>query len=79
LVAISIQWMTVVEGCAGKSVRVYDGWRAAYAACGANYHTLVSCCLHGSVKHACVHIWTVNFIPIPTVGYPPYNRHVPTS
>jgi hypothetical protein len=52
LVATSIQWMTAVEGCEGKSV-LYDG-------CGANYRTLVSCSPHGSVWHACMYIGTVN-------------------
>jgi hypothetical protein len=33
LVAVSKQWVTAVEGCGDKSVRLYDGWRAAYVAC----------------------------------------------
>jgi hypothetical protein len=37
-----MQWVTAVEDCEGKSVRLYDGWRTAYAAGGANYRTLVS-------------------------------------
>jgi hypothetical protein len=32
LVAISMQWVTAVEDCEGKSVRLYDGWRMDYAA-----------------------------------------------
>ena len=48
LVAVSIQWMTTVEGCDGKSMQLYDGWHATYAANSANYCTLVSWSLHGS-------------------------------
>jgi hypothetical protein len=36
--------------CKGKSVRLYDCWRTAYAAGGANYHTLVSCSPHGACE-----------------------------
>jgi hypothetical protein len=32
LVAISMQMVTAVEDCEGKSVRLYDGWRVNYAA-----------------------------------------------
>jgi hypothetical protein len=32
LIAISMQWMTAVDDCEGKSVRLYDGWRVDYAA-----------------------------------------------
>jgi hypothetical protein len=32
LVATSKQWVTAVEDCEGKSVRLFDGWRTAYAA-----------------------------------------------
>jgi hypothetical protein len=46
LVAISVQWVTIVESCKGESVWLYNGWRAAYAAGGANYLTLVFCSLH---------------------------------
>jgi hypothetical protein len=35
-----------VEDCAGENVRLYDGWRAADAAGGANYRTLVPCSPH---------------------------------
>jgi hypothetical protein len=56
LVATSMQWVIVVEDCKGKSVRLYDGWRAAYAAGGANYLMLVYRSPHGSVKHACVYM-----------------------
>jgi hypothetical protein len=52
LVAVSMQWVTAVEGCEGKSVRLYDGQRTAYTAGGATCHTLVSCSPHGSVRHA---------------------------
>jgi hypothetical protein len=66
LVAFSIQWVPAVEGCEGKSVRLYDGWRtAADAADGANYRMLVSGSPHWSVRHACECIRTVNCIPLP--------------
>jgi hypothetical protein len=40
-----LQRFTTVEGCEGKACGwLYDGWRAAYAAGGANYRTLVSYC-----------------------------------
>jgi hypothetical protein len=73
LVAISIQLVTAVEGCEGKGVRLYDGRRAAYAVCGADYRTLVSCSPHGSVRNASEHIRAVNCTPLPyltlQVGY----------
>jgi hypothetical protein len=49
LIAISMQWVTAVDGWEGNSVRLYDGWRTAYAAGDANYRTLVSCNPHGSM------------------------------
>jgi hypothetical protein len=60
-----MQWVTTVEGCEGKSMPLYDGWRTAYAASGANYRVMVSCSLQGSVRHACVYIRTVNCLPLP--------------
>jgi hypothetical protein len=75
LVAVSVQWVTAVEGCEGKSVRRYDGWRTAYAAGGANYRTLVSCSPHGSVRHACVYIRTVNCVPLPLPLPLPHGHH----
>jgi hypothetical protein len=69
VVAINIQEVTAIEGCEGKSVWLYDGWRTAYGACGAYYSTLVSCGSHGSVKHACVHIRTINCIAYHTIPF----------
>ena len=35
-------------------MRLYNGWRAANAACGANYHTLVSCSPYTGVLRSSV-------------------------
>jgi hypothetical protein len=41
LIAISMQWVISAEGCEGKSVRLYDGWRTAADADVANYQYVV--------------------------------------
>jgi hypothetical protein len=43
LVAISILWVTTVEGCEGKNLQLCDDWQGAHATNSANHRTLVSC------------------------------------